>query len=588
MKTSVVCFALSAFAVGAYGAFPPPDAMRIAELEAALRDGTGVFTSCRGIGPLDAAEQDRVEALCRSAAPDFPRECYLEFYSNGVRTRYEQWRRARMAEILLLARAVRQWESARPLSALCERLKAVCTWPSWVLPAHDANKRVYSGASLLVDLAAAQQARELAEVICELKDALPSDVSERVRSEIMRRVLNPYLAVAAVRETSAPNWTAGNWWFSCGNNWNAVCHSECVRAAFAIVSEKSLRARIVEAAERALDAYFCGFSDDGYCSEGMGYWNYGYGNFLEMGLAVRSATGGRVDFFKHPRALAAMRFPLAFRMDGKLSPYFSDGVGCPDPQFIALGCRVWPELACEVRGDLPEWSEFPRGEVWISRIRCGGKILSFAVKGGNNGENHNHNDVGSWMLAFDGEHVAGDPGGEVYTARTFSRHRYDSPMINSFGHPVPRVAARLQETGSRASARDVSVVHGRDRDVMRLDISAAYGGGRDVKVVRTMCLDRLAQTVAVCDHIESAEPIALDIPVITYRDFAMWPDGKGYELRLRNAVAVGVSLEATGGAWHVEDTLIENPKRSSPHRISLSFTEPVTSAVARAVFVLRQ
>ena len=41
-----------------------------------------------------------------------------------------------------------------------------------------------------------------------------------------------------------------------------------------------------------------GFTDDGYCSEGMGYWNYGFGHYIMMGLAVRAATKGKLDIFQ--------------------------------------------------------------------------------------------------------------------------------------------------------------------------------------------------------------------------------------------------------------------------------------------------
>jgi hypothetical protein len=43
-----------------------------------------------------------------------------------------------------------------------------------------------------------------------------------------------------------------------------------------------------------------------------------------------------------------------------------------------------------------------------------------AIKGGNNGESHNHNDVGSFIIYTDGEPLFIDPGVGEYTAKTFS------------------------------------------------------------------------------------------------------------------------------------------------------------------------
>ena len=79
--------------------------------------------------------------------------------------------------------------------------------------------------------------------------------------------------------------------------------------------------------------------------------------------------------------------------------------------------------------------------------------MGVAIKGGNNNEHHNHNDVGSYVVGVAGHAYVLDPGGEVYTRRTFSRERYVSPMLNSYGHPVPVVAGQRQTTGRQSAAR---------------------------------------------------------------------------------------------------------------------------------------
>ena len=56
-------------------------------------------------------------------------------------------------------------------------------------------------------------------------------------------------------------------------------------------------------AAHAAPIYLNGFTEDGYCSEGAGYWNYGYGHFLEMGLALRNAPDGTlVHIYEHRRS----------------------------------------------------------------------------------------------------------------------------------------------------------------------------------------------------------------------------------------------------------------------------------------------
>jgi hypothetical protein len=59
--------------------------------------------------------------------------------------------------------------------------------------------------------------------------------------------------------------------------------------------------------------------------------------------------------------------------------------------------------------------------------------MAVALKGGHNNEHHNHNDVGSFVVVSGDRPLLLDPGGEVYTARTFSSRRYESNVLNSFG-----------------------------------------------------------------------------------------------------------------------------------------------------------
>jgi hypothetical protein len=52
---------------------------------------------------------------------------------------------------------------------------------------------------------------------------------------------------------------------------------------------------VLAATEFSNPLFISGFTNDGYCREGMGYWNYGFGHYVTMGIAVRAATGGRLD-----------------------------------------------------------------------------------------------------------------------------------------------------------------------------------------------------------------------------------------------------------------------------------------------------
>ena len=64
-----------------------------------------------------------------------------------------------------------------------------------------------------------------------------------------------------------------------------------------------------------------------------------------------------------------------------------------------------------------------------------GLILS--LKGGHNGESHNHNDVGQFELFSDGQPLIIDTGVATYCKQTFSPQRNELWYINAQGHNIP-------------------------------------------------------------------------------------------------------------------------------------------------------
>ena len=103
--------------------------------------------------------------------------------------------------------------------------------------------------------------------------------------------------------------------------------------------------------------------------------------------------------------------------------------------------------------------------------------LFLAAKAGHNGESHNHNDVGNFIVYADGNPVLIDLGTEEYTAKTFSPRRFELWYLQSQYHNCPTVRGVLQHDGLAYAARDVTY-HADDlRAEMRADISGAYPAG---------------------------------------------------------------------------------------------------------------
>lgn len=95
-----------------------------------------------------------------------------------------------------------------------------------------------------------------------------------------------------------------------------------------------------------------------------------------------------------------------------------------------------------------------------------------AAKAGNNGESHNHNDVGSAILYVDSKPVFIDPGVGTYTKDTFSSNRYSIWLNQSDWHNLPLINGCSQIPGRECAAKDVEC--NLDEGTLSMDISGAY------------------------------------------------------------------------------------------------------------------
>lgn len=566
----------------------------------------------------------RAEETLSQPIPEVTDERYLDFSRNGNRADYEEPFCAREENLgeLLLAECLEN--KGRFLPKIVEYVEAMCGERSWTGPAHDPNLTCFNGKPH-VDLFAAQRAFDLAQTCDWLRDVLPTGTKERILAECDRRVFQPYLFLARnFKDGAKRNTMAYNWWYDCRLNWNSVCHSCVTRAALAIIPNRRTRAEIIASAEYAVPFALSAYLGDGYCTEGMGYWNYGYGNHAMMALSVRAATGGKVDFFSDPKNRLTVQYAYGFQLVEGKSPAFADGGGSsPSLDVLALMRQVFPDLTSRsvekddffsVHGNrgiarwplafmslrafgqepppstggidhLPARSWFPCAQVLVSRLSNGdGKSLSIGVKGGHNNELHNHNDLGSYTLMLDGVEMGGDPGSEVYTKRTFSERRYESKVLNSYGHPVPVVAGQHQGTGRKFEAKVVKADFADGRDEIIYDLAKGYNAPGLMSLVRRIVLDREGGAITIEDAVEFAEPSKFEVPYVTYRDYVKDDAARHFVFRHPDG-GRSLALDVESSAPVVfRDEKIENPGLPTVARLGFSFAEPAKTAALKMTF----
>jgi len=103
--------------------------------------------------------------------------------------------------------------------------------------------------------------------------------------------------------------------------------------------------------------------------------------------------------------------------------------------------------------------------------------LILTLKGGHNGENHNHNDVGQFELFSDGRPVIIDVGTAYYGRQNFSDRRYELWYVGAAGHNIPTVNGVAQQEGEQYRASIVTT----SNSGMELDLTAAYPVAAGVK-----------------------------------------------------------------------------------------------------------
>jgi len=173
-----------------------------------------------------------------------------------------------------------------------------------------------------------------------------------------------------------------------------------------------------------------------------------------------------------------------------------------------------------------------------------------------------------------------DPGGEVYTARTFSGRRYESNVLNSFGHPVPVVAGKLQQTGRQAQGRVLSQIFTDSTDTLVLDISSAYNVPELKKLERKFVYSRVGKgSLCVTDEVTFSRPCDFGTAIVT---FDSWKQSSPSSLIVYDSEkALHVDIEVTGAGFEIQpETIREDVSaRKQPTRLGINLTQPVTHAL---------
>lgn len=518
----------------------------------------------------------------------------------------------------------------RWLDQVADGVWLLCEQSSWCWPAHD-DVRARHGSVLadvtdpFLDLGAGEAVAQLAWIdhllAAPLDERYPG-LRARIRHEARARVLAPFLA--------RRDW---HWLGLDGHvhNWNPWIHGNVLVAALQLEDDPRDRARLVAHVVEGLDRYVAGLPEDGAIDEGYGYWWNGALRALEALDVLRHATAHRVDAAP---AVAALRetvsFPHRMHLGGDWYLNLADGQARPpaDQPWHALhraarrsgneqalahasSYRVPGRPSADestglgrlLRGltevdwlraerttpPLPRETWLPSTQVLVARERSGSASgLTLAAKGGHNGENHNHNDVGTFVVASDGVPVVVDAGRPTYTAQTFGPDRYAIWTMQSSWHNVPEVRGVAQAEGAHAAASDVTATATTDRAQLALELAAAYPGEAPSSWRRRVRLERTPHSRVVVEDAwdlppwggDGAEP-ATTLHLLLAGDVEVVPQGARVK-PLDGATPVLVSwgdLPARTRVRTLDDPMLSDVWGERLTRVELDVTGLTTARV---------
>ena len=611
--------------------YPELSQKRIAELEALLPEkptGVGHPASDRTAWNRLAATEDAqnfikiAEELLDTAFPELPDDLFLEFRKNGNRRNYERVNSRRIAMINTLVLAECLEYKGRFLPKLEEFIDQYLSQKSWVLPAHDYSLKNFNDEAPFPDLVSSSIACMLAYIVWFLQDKLSPRIRERIRHETMHRAIGPY---QRVYRGEVGKLEVEMIWTVSPSNWNAVCTSNMLSAILILLEDRHDRAEALAAMETSNRFFYKGFTADGYCSEGVGYWRYGFGHFLTMAEIVLAATNGKLDILnddpvirkccEYPRniiivddiapAYADCAFNNSFG-DANLAiiqRHFPELLSKPAPKPLLLDCKNLVDglpttnligfaifafaddkpVDASIIPPIPPLSFFQDAGVLICRaIDKQGKRFGASIKGGHNNELHNHNDVGSYVIVSNKSALVADYGGEIYTKRTFSKDRYLGKMLNSYGHNVPVVAGQLQKTGPDAKGIVEETLFTDEQSSILFDMTSCYDVKDLVSLKRRFTFDRVNFKVIVTDTVEFRTPQSFEDAILTNSNYRVNSKSQIQFYDENNSLTANIAVR--GADWTIESDYIENTVKISPTRFGIKLDNPVLKATVTCVF----
>ncbi|WP_221394632.1 heparinase II/III family protein [Dyadobacter sp. NIV53] len=331
----------------------------------------------------------------------------------------------------------------------------------WNIPAHE---------KIEVDLFVGETSNLLAEVYYLLGNNLEKKskgIKVKIRSAIQQRFLIPVMNKDFSWMGKQPNQKLNNWTPWIISNW--------ISSALLVENNELVQVNSIYKAMGYLDNFLNRYPPDGGCDEGPDYWFRNGGSLFTSLDLLYKASGGKISVYDNLLIKGIGAYIYKAYISGSYFMNFGDAHPKPNPNvdiiyrfgksimdstMVNFGAYLAKnrhyrgygggingifsyDEALKIKGKAPYQASFwlPDIEIFSARSSPGSnKGFYLAGKGGNNGENHNHNDVGNYIVFYNGMPFIIDAGVETYTKATFQKQsRYTIWTMQSGYHTLPTI-----------------------------------------------------------------------------------------------------------------------------------------------------
>ena len=444
-----------------------------------------------------------------------PWTVFAENKKTGNRVNYEALCFEKRRQLAAIVMAEIMEGKGRFMGDIIDGMGSFCEETWWGIPAHY-PKAIPLAELQEVDLFNAETASLIVwtrYMLGKQFDTFSPDLCQRIDREIERRILQP-----AVENDY--------WWKTAGMNWNPWICSNWLACVLICEKDEARKAEAITQIRKAIQAFIDAYPEDGGCDEGPGYWDRAAASMFEV---MRLLDFGSME----PKVQKMAAYAYKTYIGNDYCVCFADahenkavqqvnivypfGLWLNDPTMREFGAYLGrqkgvltnPAALYDKSGNFPTLgrelfflrhikdfiADNPQEpllkDVWLPDLQ----IMTarrghfyVAMKGGTNGESHNHNDVGSFIVyapllqegTGEGTLLSPlfiDPAVGEYTAKTFSKDRYDVWTMQSGYHNLPQINGIDQKDGKDYAAKVIRHKEGQ----LTLELAGAYPKDAAVK-----------------------------------------------------------------------------------------------------------